>query len=106
VTKTNGTVTQIFKYYEKLYYELYGHQPVINRYKEKWGMTEVLKDLGGPRVKELLDMYFRTSHNKHTLQDFYYNYDKLIVNERLRAQDKERRARIMEQTRKRTEDEQ
>ena len=89
MTKTNGTVTQMFKYYEKLYSELYGHQPVINRYKEKWGMTEVLKDLGGPRVKELLDMYFRTSHN-----------------ERLRAQDKERRARIMEQTRKRTEDEQ
>jgi hypothetical protein len=64
--------------YAKLYTEKYNKTVMINRYKEKWAMQEVIDSVGYDRAKELIEYYFKlTSKQGHQLQWFYYNFDRL-----------------------------
>lgn len=83
--------------YEKLYTEHHGRKPIFNRYSAKWGMMDVIDSIGTDRARELLDYYFTVPAN-HSLEFFYKNFDKMHVNELNQRADRERRARIMEQT--------
>ncbi len=37
--------------YENLYLDKYGKRPVVNRYREKWGMQDVIESVGYDRAK-------------------------------------------------------
>ena len=47
----------LLNYYTKLYTDKYGRKPVVNIYKEKWAMNDVIESVGYDRAKELLDYY-------------------------------------------------
>jgi hypothetical protein len=63
--------------YESLYKDKYGHKPSLNKYREKWAMQDVIDSVGYERARELIEYYFQTSKEKHPLQFFYYNFDRI-----------------------------
>lgn len=95
-------------YYVKLWEQKYpGEMAIINRQSSHWGFTNVLDSLRGDKkeVKKLLDYYFETtSVKKHSLEWFFYNYDKFIRARIEVEKDKKDRAVLAEQTKKRVEE--
>jgi hypothetical protein len=63
--------------YIALYKNKYKKPPLVNRYREKWAMQDVIDTVGFERAKELLDYYFKCSKIGHPLNWFLYNFDKL-----------------------------
>jgi len=63
--------------YLALYKTKYNKQPVVNRYREKWAMQDVIDTVGFERSKELLEYYFHCKKPGHPLNWFLYNFDKL-----------------------------
>ena len=86
--------------YESLYFSKYNRKPRINKYKEKWGMQDVIDSVGFERAKEILEYYFNTGKVGHQLQFFYYNFDRMDDMMNQLEQDRENRARIIEQTKR------
>lgn len=84
--------------FQRLYKEQGRGQRTFNRYAAKWGMMDLLEDLGIDRAAELIDYYFKTDREKYTIEDFYRNYDKLDEALKLARQDAERRAKLRAQT--------
>lgn len=98
--QSNGVIDS----YVKLYTAKYGSAPRINRYKEQWGFTDMVKDLGYARALEVVEYYFTTSKFGHPIQYLLYNYeryDRLMIE---RAEDDAKRAEIRELTRQRVEE--
>lgn len=92
-------------YYVKKYKEKYGDAPKANRYSARWGFDAILMDMNSDEVKGLIDYYFETlSINGHSLEWFFYNYDKLTEAKEKTDEDRAALARIREATRKRTEE--
>jgi hypothetical protein len=60
-----------------LFKETYKKPAVINRYREKWAMQEVIDSVGYDRSKQLLEYYFKTTRSGHPLTWFFYNFEKL-----------------------------
>ena len=89
---------------DKFYKIKYNKTPIVNRHREKWAMNDVLESVGYDRAKELLEYYFRINKPGHTLQWFFYNFDKLDEVMIKLQQDKERRAFLLEQTKKMVEE--
>ena len=50
---------------------------VVNRYKEKWGMIDVIDSIGYDRAREVIEYYFKTTKSGHPLQWFLYNFENL-----------------------------
>jgi hypothetical protein len=63
--------------YLSLYKNKYNKQPMVNRYREKWAMQDVIDTVGFERAKELIEYYFQCSKAGHPLNWFLYNFDKL-----------------------------
>lgn len=84
--------------YETMYTEKYGKKPVINRYREKWGMQDVIDSVGFTRAQELLQYYFRTGKNGHPLGWFFMNFDNIDRMLNQRTEDDENRKKLREQT--------
>ena len=91
-------------YYEK-YKERYGVAPTFNRNKARWSWDNVLLDMSPVEAQSLIDYYFTTvSVNAHSLDWFFYNYDKLSES-KIRGDEEEARLKVIrEATRKRTEE--
>lgn len=81
-----------------LYKEKYNKVPVVNRYKEKWAMQDVVDSTGYDRAKVLLEYYFKMSKAGHPLQFFYYNFDKIDLTLSQVEEDKVRRELIRQKT--------
>jgi hypothetical protein len=95
VTKDKSKFSHaLLNYYIKLYTDKYGRKPVVNIYKEKWAMADVIESIGYDRAKELLDYYFTVTNPSHQLTWFFYNFDRLDDMLNKTEQDKERRAKI------------
>ena len=88
--------------YIALYKEAHGKAPTVNRYAAKWPMADVVDSIGMKRAGEVLEYYFHTK-NDHSLTFFYKNFDKLDNNLTVSNIDKNRRARILEETKQRVE---
>lgn len=88
----------LLDYYSKKYLAAYREKPVINFYRERWGMEEIAKSVGVVGAKELIDYYFTLTKWHHPLDYFYRNYDKLLETMELRRRDKERRDKLMRNT--------
>lgn len=82
-------------YYEKKFKEKYKAPAVVNRNSARWGFDAILKGISPTEAKELLDYWFSfSSPQRHRLDWFFYNYDKLIAAKAEQAEDSELRAKL------------
>jgi len=92
-------------YFVKKYKEHYGRDPIVNRHTARWGFDSVLTGLSPVEAKEIVDFYFTVaSTNKHSLDWFFYNYDKLLESKRRTDDDAAKRARLREESEKRAKE--
>lgn len=95
----------LVSYFGKKFRDRYGFDPKVNRYSARWGFDSILMDMDAQGVESLIDYYFQTlSPNNHSLDWFFYNYEKLAEAKEKTDRDRERLAVIREATRKRTEE--
>lgn len=89
-------------YYVKRYKEKYGTEPVVNRHSARWGFDSVLLGMSPEETKELIDYYFKTtSTRRHSLDWFFYHYEKLIDGKNDLQTDIERRERLRRESEQR-----
>jgi hypothetical protein len=74
-----------------LYKETYKKTAVVNKYREKWAMQDVIDSVGYDRAKVLLEYYFKIAKPGHPLQWFFYNFEKLDITLQQVEEDKNRR---------------
>jgi hypothetical protein len=84
--------------YCALYKEKYSKAPVVNKYREKWAMQDVIDSVGFDRAKVLLEYYFKIVKNGHPISWFFYNFEKLDMNLLQTEEDKTRRELIRNKT--------
>jgi hypothetical protein len=87
-----------------LYKDKYGKVPTINKFREKWGMQDVIDSVGFDRAKDLLSYYFTTGKPGHPIQFFYYNFDKIDQVNKEIEKDKTNRRMLREATKKMVEE--
>ena len=63
--------------YIKLYTDKYKTKPVLNRYKEKYAMLDVMDSVGYERAIEILEYYFSLNRLSHPLSFFLYNFERM-----------------------------
>lgn len=85
--------------YIALYKTKYNKQPIVNRYREKWAMQDVIDTFGFDRSKELIEYYFQCNKPGHPLNWFLYNFDKLNEIMIKSEEDVEYRKALRKQTR-------
>jgi hypothetical protein len=84
--------------YCALYKQMYGKNPVVNKYREKWAMQDVIDSVGLERARVLLEYYFKTSRSGHPISWFFYNFEKLDLSLSQIQEDKTRREIIRSKT--------
>lgn len=94
----------LLTHYQNLYKDKYGKVPTINKFREKWGMQDVIDSVGFDRTKELLNYYFTTGKPGHPIQFFYYNFDKIDQVNKEIQKDKTNRRILREATKKMVEE--
>lgn len=83
----------------------YGYEHKFNRNKARWSWDNILMDMTMDEAKALIDFYFTTANTSgHSLEWFFYNYDKLAEAKEKTDEDRAALARIREQSRIRTEE--
>jgi len=97
---------QLVGLYEKLFRDKYGRKPTINRYRERWGMIDVIESIGYENAVECIEYYFKINNQGHTLGFFFNNFDKIWDLMQAKKADAQKRAILMEQTRRQVEGEQ
>lgn len=90
--------------YQNLYKEKYGKPISINKFREKWGMQDVIDSVGFDEAYKLINYYFTLSKAGHPLQFFYYNFDRISNAIKEVERDKERRRLLLEETKKMVEE--
>lgn len=91
-------------YFLKQYEAKYGVPAPVNRHTARWGFDSVLLSMGIEQAKELIDYYLRTaSPNRHQLDWFFYNYEKLQKAMDEGKEDDEHRRKLMEESKIRAE---
>lgn len=92
-------------YFGKKYKDRYAVDPKVNRYSARWGFDSILMDMSGKDAEALIDYYFETqSLTGHSLDWFFYNYEKLAEAKERTDADRKALKEIREATRKRTEE--
>lgn len=84
--------------YCALYKQKYNKQVVINKYREKWAMNDVIDSIGYDRAKVLLEYYFTITKSGHPITWFFYNFEKLDITLQQAEEDKTRREVIRSKT--------
>ena len=84
--------------YCALYKQSYNKAIVVNKYREKWAMLDVIESVGYDRAKVLLEYYFKTSNSGHSLSWFFYNFEKLDLALEKKSQDQTHRELIRAKT--------
>ena len=82
---------------------MYSTKPTINRYKEKWAMQDVIDSIGFERSKNVLYYYFETGKNRHPLNFFYNNFERIEDMMIQIKEDKARNTRVLQETKNRME---
>lgn len=94
-------------YYEKQFEKRYGEKPSpnnVNRVTARWNFDSILQSITTPSVKELIDYYLTThSTNRHSLEWFFYNYNKLYRSMQDGKKDAEHRDKLMQESKLRAE---
>ena len=90
--------------YENLYLERYNKKPRINKFREKWAMQDVIDSIGFDRSKDVLEYYFKTGKNRHPLNFFYNNFDRIEDMMIQIKEDRINRSRLLQETKRMVED--
>lgn len=90
--------------YQSLYKDKYGKSPNLNKFREKWGMQDVIDSVGFDEAKDLLIYYFGLAKQGHPLQFFFYNFDRINSARSESLMDKERRRLLLLETKKMVEE--
>ena len=85
----------------KTYNAKYVSPLVLNRYKEKFGMVDVVQSVGYDRAQELIKYYFTTKKQGHPIKWFFYNFDGLDKTLRELAEDSLKRESLRAETARR-----
>ena len=83
------------------YQQIYGKSPQINKFRDKWGMVDVLATVSYTRAVQVIDYYFQTDKKNHPYNWMLTNFDKLDKALAERDADREHRAKLREETAKR-----
>ncbi|CAB5218170.1 hypothetical protein UFOVP204_52 [uncultured Caudovirales phage] len=84
--------------YCTLYKDTYKKSIVVNKYREKWAMQDVVDSVGYDRAKTLLEYYFQVKREGHPISWFFYNFEKLDMSLQQKEEDKTRRELIRAKT--------
>ena len=84
--------------YCSLYKKHYNKPPVVNKYREKWAMNDVIDSVGYERARILLEYYFKIKRSSHPIDWFFYNFEKLDIALQEKETDKTRRELIRART--------
>ena len=76
VDKNITNAGKLLTLFVKLHKERYNRPLVVNRYKEKWKMVDVIESVGYDRAVELMHHYFKTNNPGHPIDKFVYNFEK------------------------------
>lgn len=90
--------------YCALFKQKYNKQPVVNKYREKWAMQDVIDSVGYDRAKILLEYYFTITKSGHPISWFFYNFEKLDLTLQQSEEDKTRRELIRARTKSMVEE--
>ena len=88
--------------YLACYQEKYGRVPTVNRYRDKWGFQDMIDSVGYDQSRKLVEYFFATDQS-HTLNRLFNTFDVLDDAMRKRDADREYRAKLLEETKKRME---
>ena len=92
------------QYYMQLWKDKYKSGAVVNAHKARWGFDNVLMTMTLGEAKRLLEFYMDTeSNNQHSLEWFFYNYEKIEAAIEQSAADAQHRRVLREQTKARVE---
>jgi len=97
----NALVTHFLKLWRERYPAT---KHTFNRYALKWPFMDVADSVGYERGKELIEYYFKTPRTGHDVQWFLYNFDKLDVVMKERADDETKKAAMRAVTKARVEE--
>lgn len=97
--KKNQPYILVWKY-QKLYKEKYGKDIVVNKFRDKSSMQDVIDSIGFERAMELLEYYFKINRPNHSLLFFLWNFDRLDIAEKEISKDKVKRELLREATKK------
>ena len=98
--QANALITK----YVKLYTDRYGTAPTVNRYRDKWGFTDMLNDLGKADAEKVLVYFFALRLTDHTLIALFRSYDELHKNRLAEEEDKRGVAQLHKETAKRVKE--
>jgi hypothetical protein len=90
--------------YTVLYKQHYNKTAIVNKYREKWAMQDVIDSVGYERAKILLEYYFKISKSGHPISWFFYNFEKLDITLQQIEEDKTRRELIRAKTKSMVEE--
>ena len=90
--------------YCSLFKEHYKKTAVVNKYREKWAMQDVIDSVGYDRAKVLLEYYFSISKIGHPISWFFYKFEKLDFSLQQAEEDKTRRELIRAKTKSMVEE--
>ena len=96
---------EFISYFTKVYMLKYDERPSINKLARRSDATIVAEELGTRTWKKLIDFDFETkSSNKHKFDTLLYNYDKYLKSYEAVKKDREKRKRLLANTKKRVEE--
>jgi len=73
-SKQETSAYKLISEYTRLYKEKYSTAPMINKYREKWGMLSLVEDFDEDPVSKTLQYYFTLNKEGHSLPWFYNNF--------------------------------
>ena len=97
-----GQSYALMNFYSKCYATKYGNEPLVNRYRERWGFQDMIESVGEKPAMAIIEYYFEIQ-SSHTTRYLFNNFDALYKGLEARTLDREKRKRIMQQTRERME---
>lgn len=98
-TKQDRRPYQLIDLYAMLYKERYGRKPAnLNKYRDRWGFSDMIESIGYDDSVEVLKHYFRLDRPSHTTGWLFNNFDTMYQEIKIIQEDRERRRKIRERT--------
>ena len=97
-SKVDKEAFALISQYISLYRARYSSAPIINKYKEKWGMASLVEDFGKEEVSDTLTYYFKINREGHSLPWFYNNFSTIHISRLSAEKDDKIRAAAWQKT--------
>ncbi len=94
---------QLIDLFVLVYQTKYGKKPTVNKYRDRWGFTDMIDSIGYERSVEVVKYFLSIDRPTHTLVWLFNNFDRLDEQIKVRDEDRKRRAKMLSETKKRVE---